>query len=227
MAITGNIDRLYPEFLDRLSKWNTACGNVYYVTFGVRSYEDQKRLYELWKSGQRNIEAAPPGPTAKHMYGLAADLKNKNGSGTTYAHRQLAAKYGLVFNVSSEPWHVVHSNFRSLIDSGTVKPVSDVTVAAPLSSTSSTLPLLKPNMSGGPKAKALKVWLKANFPTYAGNVGTSDDWIGGTGSDSWKAMQEFARRTGLLGKRDDGSWQTLGAWGSNCWNMAAKHGFRA
>lgn len=222
MTITGKIDRLYPDFYNRLSKWNAACGNVYYVKYGVRSYEEQKRLYDLYISGQRSIIAAKPGPTAKHMYGLAADLENFNGQDPTYAHRKLAESYGLTFNVDSEPWHVVHADFRSLIDSGTVKPVYDTPIATSYAApTTQGLRLIKPNMSGGPEGKALKSWLKSNFPTYASRVGTSDDWIGGKGSDSWNAMQEFARRTGLLSATE-----TLDAWGPKCWTKAKEYGFK-
>ena len=93
-------------------------------------------------------------------------------------------------------------------------PAEEVVEAAPLDA---KLPLLRKDSAGGPAGKQLKVWLKSMF-SYASKVGTSDDWIGG---DTWLAMQEFARRVGLLGERE-----SLDAWGPRCWAAAIKLNFK-
>ena len=100
-GIGGNIQGLDPEFFNRLGLWNNAAGGRYSVSVGYRSYEEQKRLYDLYKSGQRSILAAAPG-TSWHQYGKAADLTPDTNS----SDRGRAGSYGLDFPMSFEPWHI-------------------------------------------------------------------------------------------------------------------------
>ena len=100
-AIGGAVGGLNPTFRSRLGAWNPAVGNRYRVSVGYRSYAEQARLYHLWITGQRNIEAAPPGKS-KHQQGLAADLSPS----TTAAHRAQGRAFGLYWPMSYEPWHV-------------------------------------------------------------------------------------------------------------------------
>jgi hypothetical protein len=48
------------------------------VTSGFRSYSEQKRLYDAYRTGRSRIVAAPPGHSA-HESGLAMDVVAGNG----------------------------------------------------------------------------------------------------------------------------------------------------
>jgi hypothetical protein len=79
-------------------------GNVTVVS-GFRSYQEQKMLWEEAKvkhGGWRNARkwVAPAG-CSSHGRGTAADL-----SGELDLAHKLAAKHGLRFGISNEPWHV-------------------------------------------------------------------------------------------------------------------------
>jgi hypothetical protein len=47
-----------------------------YVGTSYRDLDTQRRLYEAWKSGERSIQAAPPGKSY-HNYGMAIDLEQQ------------------------------------------------------------------------------------------------------------------------------------------------------
>jgi len=75
------------------------------VEEGWRSYEDSMRIWRATKKERggwtkAKAWAAPPG-CSNHVRGKAADLKGS----LKLAHR-LAPKYGLVFPMPHEPWHV-------------------------------------------------------------------------------------------------------------------------
>lgn len=92
------------------------------VAVGFRSYDEQARLYDLWRAGKGNL-AAKPGESA-HNYGLAIDVQNigtkagiKQYPGTINSDYDkwktgipsVLNKYGLTHSVSGEPepWHIV------------------------------------------------------------------------------------------------------------------------
>lgn len=69
---------------------------------GVRTGDEQQRLYDLYLAGEGNL-AAPPG-SSQHEFGAAADV---SGEFLNWLHQDgRAAQYGLGFPVAGEPWHV-------------------------------------------------------------------------------------------------------------------------
>ncbi|MCW2928648.1 MAG: Lytic transglycosylase catalytic [Thermoleophilia bacterium] len=107
--------RLTPGFRTRLAALQRDVarhGGRLVVEEGWRSYEDSLRI---WKAAKRErggwarakTWAAPPG-CSNHVRGQAADLKGS----LQLAHR-LAARHGLVFPMSHEPWHVERSGLKT------------------------------------------------------------------------------------------------------------------
>jgi hypothetical protein len=93
-------ENLNPEFARRLAALMNAVPGLK-VTSGYRSVQEQAYLWEKYGRNPRRV--APPG-RSKHNYGLAADI-----SGPPEAMRrahELAPKFGLVFPMSWEPWHI-------------------------------------------------------------------------------------------------------------------------
>ena len=94
-----------PEFAKRLGAMVAASGGRLKVNSGYRSYQKQAELYAaaLKKYGSEQAArkwVAPPGKS-KHNHGIAADL----GGDLDWA-RANAARFGLHFPMSWEPWHV-------------------------------------------------------------------------------------------------------------------------
>lgn len=80
-------------------------GGTLRIEEGWRSYEDSMRIWKRTKKQRggwtrAKAWAAPPG-CSNHVRGMAADLEGD----LALAHR-LAPKYGLVFPMGHEPWHV-------------------------------------------------------------------------------------------------------------------------
>jgi hypothetical protein len=73
------------------------------IASGTRSHTEQAQLYANYRAGKGNL-AAPPGHS-KHELGLAADLKFASPGVRDWAHAN-AARFGLVFPIASESWHV-------------------------------------------------------------------------------------------------------------------------
>jgi hypothetical protein len=85
------------------------------VEDGWRSYEDSVRIWRAAKREHGGWErakrwAAPPG-CSNHTRGLAADLVGSR-EGMRLA-RTLAPRYGLVFPMAHEPWHVERAGIRT------------------------------------------------------------------------------------------------------------------
>lgn len=98
---------LNPGFKQRLDAFLHATGSS--VTSGYRSPEEQQVLWQnaLRKYGSPQAAArwvAPPG-RSNHNRGLAADLRFPTPAAQAAAH-QLAGRYGLVFPLGNEPWHI-------------------------------------------------------------------------------------------------------------------------
>jgi hypothetical protein len=116
--VTGSTKGMALEFLYRLAAYARA-HNLPMDVFGYRSLEDQRRLYELYKSGARDVAAAAPG-LSWHNYGFAADLNTawkdyavKNWVNTSWRRQDLLG-YGLYLPMNTvdrpngpiEWWHV-------------------------------------------------------------------------------------------------------------------------
>lgn len=91
--------------LGRLQRAVKHRGGRLVVTEGWRSYEDSLRIWKKTKrerGGWENAKrwAAPPG-CSNHVRGMAADLRGD----LNLAHK-LAPRYGLIFPMAHEPWHV-------------------------------------------------------------------------------------------------------------------------
>ena len=205
MSIFGNTKNLYPPFLDALSRWNDAVGNRYSVYIGVRTEEEQQRLYDLYqlflatdgKEG-RSILAAKPGPMARHMYGLAVDVRPnpvrpedaallKNFGGVWNG-----VKWELRMDVPGEPWHIYPSHAKLLIDSGTCTPVHDAQMLV------STNIYLRRG-ARGELIRNIQGWALQYFPSYAvPTIGKSGgaDGVWGPGFNTW--LVEFCKRVGLV-----------------------------
>lgn len=106
------VNGLNAKFKSALDRMIADSGGKISVGSGYRSLAEQKVLYDRYKSGdpRQKAPAAAPGKS-NHNYGTAADLKYAPG-GKEFAH-QNASKYGLVFPMSYEPWHVEIINAKS------------------------------------------------------------------------------------------------------------------
>lgn len=93
------------DFDSRLQALIRDSGGKVSIGSGYRSYDEQARLYARYKAGVKGqAPAAPPGKS-NHNHGLAADLKYADKATKAWVHAN-AAKYGLYFPMSYEPWHI-------------------------------------------------------------------------------------------------------------------------
>lgn len=117
-TVTGDIQGLNTNFLQRLARWSDAVNQPYNVGSGYRSMAEQAKLYAAWKAGTPGqAKAAPPG-MSNHNYGLASDGPHWGG-----LHPE---RFGLRYPMSYEPWHVEPVGARemrvpALRTGGTVK----------------------------------------------------------------------------------------------------------
>lgn len=102
-----------PDFASKLGPFLAAAeqaGVPIRITSGFRPYERQKQLFAeaVKKYGSEKAArkyVAPPGKS-NHQRGAAADLDIANpGPAQTWAHAN-AARFGLEFPMSWEPWHI-------------------------------------------------------------------------------------------------------------------------
>lgn len=90
------------------------CKQVWEVTSGYRSFDEQADLYDR----NMNPETGRPYPgrpltakpgTSNHEGGEALDVRTRAGKasvGGSWRRRRALAKYGLCLPVPGEPWHV-------------------------------------------------------------------------------------------------------------------------
>lgn len=101
-------DGLDPGFGSGLQALIAASGGRIYIVSGFRTHEQQQKLYDaaVAKHGAANAGhwAARPGHS-HHEVGIAADLGFRDAAAREWAH-QNAAKFGLRFPMSWEPWHI-------------------------------------------------------------------------------------------------------------------------
>jgi LAS superfamily LD-carboxypeptidase LdcB len=108
----SHIAGLQPDFAGRLGQFLAAAeqaGAPIKIMSGYRSPERQAQLYQAALAKYGSPEAArkwvaPPG-RSNHGRGIAVDLQYSSGQAQGWAH-QNAAKYGLYFRMSHEPWHI-------------------------------------------------------------------------------------------------------------------------
>jgi len=108
----SHIAGLSPDFAGRLGQFLAAAeqaGAPIKIMSGYRSPERQAQLFQAAVAKYGSPEAArkwvaPPGKS-NHGRGIAVDLQYSSGQAQGWAH-QNAAKFGLHFRMSHEPWHI-------------------------------------------------------------------------------------------------------------------------
>jgi hypothetical protein len=104
-SLKGNVklDGLNPQMkqnlMGMLEEYGSTTGKKVPITDGVRSSEDQERMFQKYGPGR----AARPG-TSMHEFGLAVDIDSK--AMTEMEQLGLTRKYGFTRPVGREPWHV-------------------------------------------------------------------------------------------------------------------------
>ena len=118
------IDGLHPRFIARLEAFfaDPRIANRVAVVSGVRTYAQQKYLYDGYKAGKRgfNLAANPDRKRASgwqgsfHMaqpsyggFGYAVDLRITGKGITTGEVKKIATEYGMHAPIRSEWWHFV------------------------------------------------------------------------------------------------------------------------
>jgi len=99
--VSGDTDYL-PELGRRLEAMARAVGRAIHVASGGRTMAEQAGLYASkgpWSP--TNPGVPPPNPNAPHIRGIAADISPGRD-----IFGAIAQKFGLVFPVGNEPWHV-------------------------------------------------------------------------------------------------------------------------
>ena len=102
--VTGDKEGIDPVVLGRLAYAGQANNKVIVITDGggYRSYEDQVKMYKLYKEGKLQATAAVPG-TSWHGSRLAVDTSTYPIRGMTSAQ---LTKYGLCKPLKNEGWHI-------------------------------------------------------------------------------------------------------------------------
>ena len=108
----SHVSGLSPDFAGKLGQFLAAAeqaGAPIKIMSGYRSPERQAQLFQAAVAKYGSPEAArkwvaPPGKS-NHGRGIAVDLQYSSGQAQSWAH-QNAAKYGLYFRMSHEPWHI-------------------------------------------------------------------------------------------------------------------------
>lgn len=118
----AGIDGLNPQFTQAIEAMIAASGGRLSIESGYRSGAQQAALYQaaVQKYGAAGASkwVAPPGHS-NHERGMAVDL-----SGDISLAHQLAPRFGLVFPMSWEPWHIepVHARDSSSPQAYTTPP---------------------------------------------------------------------------------------------------------
>lgn len=121
---SGNADisKLNPDFAEKLAAFldSARAENKQIRIFSAyRSPEHQKELFDkavkkYGSEAKARKWVAPPGKS-NHNKGLAADLRFLSSGSKEWAHSN-ANKFGLVFRMSYEPWHIEPINASSMSD---------------------------------------------------------------------------------------------------------------
>jgi hypothetical protein len=108
---TGLDTNLAKAISGALNDYKNLTGNTATINSGVRSYEDQKKLYDAYiAGGKKGMPVAPPG-SSQHESGHAVDL---NQNVLDYMEKNgILQKYGLVRPVADDPVHVELAGART------------------------------------------------------------------------------------------------------------------
>lgn len=104
--LTGKVYNVDPELLGRISFMAKSYGEKINITSGYRSYEEQARLYALYKSGKGNLAAEPGKSNHEKSPAQAIDISNPKIQALS---DDVFKGYGLhrpVFSPQRELWHV-------------------------------------------------------------------------------------------------------------------------
>lgn len=132
IPVTSNrvkIDGLHPRFIARLEAFfaDPRIANRVAVVSGVRTYAQQKYLYDGYKAGKRgfNLAANPDRKRANgwvgsfHQpqrqfegFGYAVDLRITGKGITTGEVKKIATQYGMHAPIRSEWWHFVPGSVK-------------------------------------------------------------------------------------------------------------------
>src|SRR5262245_28248543 len=159
MAFSGYQD-LDPRFAASLQSLIAASPYVISPFSGYRSIERQRQLWEA--SDKSGHMVAAPGHS-QHNFGRAVDLHYGEGA-ADWAH-QNAARYGLTFPMSYEPWHIEPVGAR-----GGAGPMNNAPVQ---SQAPEPMPMAMPQ----PTNNASNIYAQAIF---GGGMGQQGDWLRNT-----------------------------------------------
>ena len=101
-----NFRGLHPDVqkavLGAAQEYKQLTGEKLQINSGLRSREDQERLYAAYlQRGKTGMPVAPPG-TSSHESGLAVDIQQGKGDGRAIG---ILKKYGLLQTVANDPVH--------------------------------------------------------------------------------------------------------------------------
>src|SRR5262245_1774307 len=100
MPFSGYED-LDPAFAEGLKALVAANAGI--VPFS--GYRPLKRQQELWEASDKSGHMVAAPGRSQHNFGRAVDLKFLDDAAQRFAHEN-ARKFGLVFPMSWEPWHI-------------------------------------------------------------------------------------------------------------------------
>lgn len=101
----AEVKGLNAAFNSQLQKLIKDSGGKVSIGSGYRSIAQQTKIYNDWKAGRHPApRVAKPG-RSNHNHGLAADLKFADGKTKKWVQDN-AGRYGLVFPMADEPWHI-------------------------------------------------------------------------------------------------------------------------
>ena len=211
--IGGKVKGLNKRFLEQLAAFNKAAGGRYSVYSGYRSIADQTGLYARYLAGRGPVAAAPG--SSKHNFGLAADLAPSNARDM---HQSLARKFGLVFTVPSESWHIEPDWGRSGKSSGfsfglpdwvkspmnwVKDKISDVFKgydASKFGLVGEIIPSIADKVKGAIVNKVRDAASKFGFGDDGGKGFSGGGSFGGGGAEKWRSTVRKA--LGILGLSD-------------------------
>lgn len=101
----GEVNGLNAQFQANLNRLISDAPGKVTIGSGYRSIAEQAKLYDRWiRKVPGQAQAAKPG-SSNHNFGLAADLVYADAKTRQWVHAN-AARYGMRFPMSFEPWHI-------------------------------------------------------------------------------------------------------------------------
>ena len=102
-SLAGIDSRLADAISSAAGEYKALTGRAVTVTSGLRTREEQEKLYRESQSGRSSFPAAPPG-NSLHERGMAIDVNRSDADGLDRAG--LLSKYGLSRPVAGDPVHI-------------------------------------------------------------------------------------------------------------------------